>query len=150
MGENLKIKLLSVIDLEAQKMLTYYVSPRLAHRLAKMDDSRFPDVHIPMDVVQDGDDYIITALLPGISAEDLTIEVLENKVSISGEFPGDENEDIHYLLRERPSGKFSRTLRLPILLDDKGAEAEVKDGVLHLRIPQAEEAKAKQVKVTAK
>ena len=133
-------------------MLTYYVSPRrrLAHRLARMNDSRFPDVHIPMDVIEDGEDYIITALLPGISGEDVSIEVLENKVSISGEFPVDENEEIRYLLRERPSGKFSRTLRLPLLLDDKGAEAEVKDGVLRLRIPQAEETKAKQIKVKAK
>jgi HSP20 family protein len=133
-------------------MLTYYVSPRrqLAHRLAHMNDSRFSDVHIPMDVVQDGEDYIITALLPGISAEDLSIEILENKVSISGEFPVVDGEDARYLLRERPSGKFSRTLRLPLLLDDKGAEAEVKDGVLSLRIPQAEETKAKQIKVKAK
>jgi len=118
--------------------------------MARMSDSRNPDVYIPMDVIQEGDDYVITALLPGISADELTIEVLENKVSISGEFPVDENEDTHYLLRERPSGKFSRTLRLPILLDDKGAEAEVKDGVLRLRIPQAEEAKAKQIQVKAK
>jgi HSP20 family protein len=133
-------------------MLTYYISPRhrLAHRMARMSDSQTPDVYIPMDVIQDGDDYIITALLPGISAEGLTIEVMENKVSISGEFPADENEETHYLLREVPSGKFSRTLRLPVLLDDKGAEAEVKDGVLRLRIPQAEEAKAKQIKVKAK
>ena len=133
-------------------MLTYYVSPRhrLAHRMARMNDSRFPDVHIPMDVIEDGEAYIITALLPGISAEDVSIEVFENKVSISGEFPADENEDTRYLLRERPSGKFSRTLRLPLLLDDKGAEADVKDGVLSLRIPQAEETKAKQIKVKAK
>lgn len=133
-------------------MLTYYVSPRrrLAHRLAHMNDSRFSDVHIPMDVVQDGEDYIISALLPGISAEDLSIEILENKVSISGEFPVNDSGDVRYLLRERPSGKFSRTLRLPLLLDDKGADAEVKDGVLSLRIPQAEETKAKQIKVKAK
>ncbi|MGD8457481.1 MAG: Hsp20/alpha crystallin family protein [Anaerolineales bacterium] len=132
-------------------MLTYYVSPRrhLAQRLARLNDSRYPDVHIPMDVIEEGDDYIITALLPGISAEDLNIEVLENTVSISGEFSVDGDEETRYLLQERPSGKFSRTLRLPVLLDDKGAEAEVKDGILRLRIPQAEEAKAKLIKVKA-
>jgi HSP20 family protein len=102
-----------------------------------------------MDVIEEGDDYIITALLPGISAEDLNIEVLENTVSISGEFSVDGDEETRYLLQERPSGKFSRTLRLPVLLDDKGAEAEVKDGILRLRIPQAEEAKAKLIKVKA-
>ena len=133
-------------------MMTYYVSPRhrLAQRLARMNDTRYPDVHIPMDVIEDGEDFVITAILPGISAEDVTIEVLENKVSISGEFPVDDREDVRYLLRERPSGKFSRTLRLPLILDDKGAEAEYKDGLLSLRIPQAEETKAKQIKVKAK
>jgi len=133
-------------------MLTYYVSPRhrLAHRLARLNDTRIPDVHIPVDVGKDGEEFIITALLPGISAEDVSIEILEDTVSISGEFPVETNEDVRYLLRERPSGKFSRSLRLPHILDNDSASAEVKDGVLSLRVLQAEETKAKQITVKAK
>ncbi len=133
-------------------MLTYYVSPhrRLAHRLAHLKDTRYPDVHIPLDVVKDGEEFVITALLPGISAEDVSIEILEDTVSLSGEFPVETKEDARYLLRERPSGKFSRALRLPHLLDKDSASAEVKDGVLSLRVLQAEETKAKQIKVKAK
>lgn len=132
--------------------MTYYISPRrrMARRMAQMSDSRHPDVHIPVDVIVDGDDYLITAYVPGISAEDVKIEVLEDTISISGEFAVEENEDAEYLLRERPSGSFSRKLRLPLLLDTAGAEAEVKDGVLSLRVPQAEESKAKQIKVKVK
>jgi HSP20 family protein len=122
----------------------------MARRLAQLSDSRYPDVHIPVDVIVDGDDYLITAYVPGISAEDVKIEVLEDTISISGEFAVEENEDAEYLLRERPSGSFSRKLRLPLLLDTSGAEAEVKDGVLSLRVPQAEETKAKQIKVKVK
>jgi HSP20 family protein len=133
-------------------MLTYYVSPRrrLAHRLARLNDTRYPDVHIPVDVVREGEEFVITALLPGISAEEVSIEILEDTVSISGEFPVEADEDVRYLLRERPSGKFSRSLRLPHLLEEDSASAEVKDGVLSLRVLQAEETKAKQIKVKAK
>jgi HSP20 family protein len=133
-------------------MLTYYVSPRrrLANRLSRLNDSRFSDVHIPVDVAKDGEEFVITALLPGISAEDVSIEILEDTVSISGEFPVEANEDFRYLLRELPSGNFSRVLRLPHLLDKDSASAEVKDGVLSLRVLQAEETKAKQIEVKAK
>ena len=52
-------------------MLTYYVNPRrrLARRLAQLNDSRHPDVYVPVDVIVDRDDYLITAFLPGVSAE---------------------------------------------------------------------------------
>ena len=59
-------------------MLTYYVNPRrrLARRLAQLNDSRHPDVYVPVDVIVDGDDYLISAFLPGVSAEDVNIEVI--------------------------------------------------------------------------
>jgi HSP20 family molecular chaperone IbpA len=65
-------------------MLTYYVSPqrRLARRLAHLNDTRFADVHIPVDVIKDGEEYVITALLPGISAEDVAIEILEDTITL--------------------------------------------------------------------
>ncbi len=130
-------------------MLTYYVNPRrrLARRLAQLNDSRHPDVYVPVDVIVDGDDYLISAFLPGVSAEDVNIEVIEDTVSISGEFSAEENEDVRYLLQERPNGRFHRKLRLPGLLEAADSEAEVKDGVLSLRVPKAEESKAKKIKV---
>lgn len=133
-------------------MVTYYVSPRrrFAHRHVPATDAQRPDVQIPVDVIVDGDDYRISALVPGIKAEDLKIEIMEDVVSIQGEFTSEESEDIKYLRRERPTGTFGRTMRLPTMLNSAGAEAEVIDGVLHLRVPKAEEAKAKQIKVKTK
>ena len=133
-------------------MSTYYISPRrrMARRYMPAADSPRPDVYIPVDVVADDEAFRVTALVPGISAEDVKIEVLEDIVSIQGEFPVIEDEDASYLLRERPSGSFSRKLRLPSALDAAGAEAEVKDGILILSVPKAEEAKAKHIKVKAK
>ncbi len=133
-------------------MLTYYISPRrgMLRQYANASERQNTEVHIPVDVVAEGDDYMITALVPGVSVDSVQIEILENVVSISGEFAQVEDEEVKYLLRERPSGKFSRSLRLPTLLNASGAKAEVTNGVLSLRVPKAEEAKAKQIKVIAK
>jgi len=122
----------------------------MARQMRRSDVER-PAVHIPMDVAVNGDDYLISAFVPGVSAEELQIEILEDVVSIKGEFPVVEDvEEINYLRRERPTGSFARTLRLPTSLNAAEAEAEVVNGILQLRVPKAEEAKAKQIKVKAK
>ena len=132
-------------------MTTYYVAPRnrMIRRYRELDAQR-PDVQIPLDVIAEGDDYLLVAYIPGVNAEDLQIEVLEDIVSIKGEFIDETSEDTKYLRRERPTGKFARSMRLPAMLNASGAEAEVINGVLKLRVPKAEEAKAKQIKVKVK
>ena len=130
-------------------MVTYYVSPRSMARKARNEAER-PAVYIPMDVAVNGDDYLIKAYVPGVSAEDLQIEILDDVVSIRGEFAETEDvEGISFLRRELSSGSFGRTLRLPTSLNAGKAEAEVVNGILHLRVPKAEAAKAKQIKVKA-
>ena len=131
-------------------MLTYYV-PRRMHRYYRDAEETRSEIHIPVDVIAEGDDYVISAYVPGIEADALDIEILEDTVTIKGEMVAPEaDQDVRYLLRERPFGNFSRTLRLPKALDAEKAQAEIKAGVLSLRIPQAEYAKAKQIAVKAK
>jgi len=60
------------------------------------------------------------------------------------------DENANYLMQEIPGGKFCRTINLPDVLDASKADAEMKDGVLILRVPKAEEAKPKTIKITAK
>lgn len=132
-------------------MTTYFISPRsrMLRQYREMDSQR-PDVQIPLDVIAEGDDYILTAYVPGVKAEELQIEILEDVVSIKGEFIDESTEDTKFLRRERPTGSFARSMRLPTLLNASGAEAEVINGVLKLRVPKAEEAKPKQIKVNVK
>jgi HSP20 family protein len=120
------------------------------HRRYREMDAQRPDVQIPLDVIAEGDDYILVAYVPGVNADDLQIEVLEDVVSIKGEFHSDLTEDAKLLRSEIPTGKFARSMRLPSLLNAASAEAEVINGVLKLRVPKAEEAKAKQIKVKVK
>ena len=106
---------------------------------------------LPLNVVLSGDTYVITAAVPGLKAEDLHLEVLGDTVTLSGELPAPElGEHDQWLLRERRSGKFVRTLTLPTEVEGAQAEASVEQGVLTVRLPKAETAKPKSIKVLAK
>ena len=98
--------------------------------------------------VRDEDEaFVLTALVPGLKADDLTINILEDIVTLEGEFKQDENE---YLLRELPDGNFRRSLRLPATVNSDKAEAKITDGVLTLRLPKAESARPRKIKIAAK
>lgn len=101
---------------------------------------------LPVDVRDDNDAFVVTAFVPGLTAEELSIEVLENTVSVEGEYKSEEQQ---YLLSELPSGTFRRTLRLPTELDAEKAEATIENGVLTLRLPKAESARPKVIKVAS-
>jgi HSP20 family protein len=96
------------------------------------------------NVRDEEDAFVLTALVPGLKADDLTINILEDVVTVEGEFKQDENE---YLLRELPSGSFRRSLRLPAAVNSEKAEARITDGVLTLRLPKAESARPKKIKI---
>ena len=94
----------------------------------------------------EGEAYVLTAFVPGLKAEDLKIQVLDDVVSIEGTFPGDETE---YLLRELPAGSFRREMRLPSPLEPEKVEAKIADGILTLRLPKADTARPRTIKINA-
>lgn len=97
-----------------------------------------------INVQEEDDAYILSALVPGLKAEDLNIQVLEDVVRIDGEYKAEEND---YLVREIPSGSFTRTLRLPSVIDADQVEANIADGVLTLTLPKAESARPKKISI---
>lgn len=120
-----------------------------AERLVRNTGTADYDVHIPMDVYMNDDAYIVEALVPGISANDIEIEIVDQTLSIRGEFPHP-SEDVKYIRKERAYGKFERVLRLPKSVDSQNINAHLENGILTLRIPKAEEAKPKHIKVKVK
>ncbi len=108
------------------------------------------DVLVPMNVKVEKDAYVIELIVPGLLAEDIAIEVVEDVVDIQGEFPQIEEEGVKYLRQERPTGKFHRRIKLPTLLDVKAANAHIEQGILFLRVPKAEESMPRTIKVKAK
>lgn len=107
-------------------------------------------VAFPLDVQAEEDAYILTAMLPGVNAEDLNVQVINDAITIQGEFKKEEDEKTTWLLSEIPTGRFYRELTLPVPLDVAKVEAHLKDGILTLRVPKAEEARPKSIKVVAK
>jgi HSP20 family protein len=105
------------------------------------------EIFFPVDVAAETDAFVLTALLPGIKAEDLDIQIANETVSLQGELTNHRDEKGSYLLLERPVGHFSRVLTLPAELDAAHAEASLEDGVLTLRVPKAETARPKSIKV---
>ena len=108
------------------------------------------DVHVPLDVVDEKDTFVIYATVPGLIADEIDIEIVNDTVDIRGEFKKDENEDVEYLRSERPIGTFRRFLRFSTKLDAAKAEAKLDNGILTLRLPKVEEALPKTIKVKTK
>ena len=133
--------------------MTFYLQPFPIHRhtprrslSVRMADEAV-EHSLAADIRDEEDAFVLTALVPGLKADDLTINILEDVVSIEGEYKQDENE---YLMRELPSGKFHRSLRLPAAVNSDKAEAKIADGVLTLRLPKAESALPKKIKIAVK
>jgi HSP20 family protein len=132
--------------------MTYFIAPHPYHiarrwaRLANSQEAAY-DLTLPVDIREENDSFMLSALVPGLKPEDLNVQILEDVITIEGEFKSDEKE---FLIRELPHGSFHRTLRLPAILDSAKSEAKITDGVLTLRLPKVESARPTTVKVTVK
>ncbi len=107
------------------------------------------EIHVPLDVIVENDAYVIELIVPGLEPDDVEIEIVEKTIEIQGEFISPE-EDVKYLRKELPSGKFRRVIQLPKLLNMEKSEANLENGILSLRVPVAEEALPKSIKIKAK
>jgi HSP20 family protein len=104
---------------------------------------------VPLDVVQQGDNFIIHASLPGIKPDNIDVSIEDNVLTIRGQSAHEsEHKEGNYLMRERRSGSFYRALRLPDTVDTDQAQPHYEHGVLSITIPKAESKKAKQLKVS--
>jgi len=107
-------------------------------------------VFFPMDIKVDDEAYTISALLPGVASEDLNITFVNDTLNIQGELKNKYDENATYILQERPYGQFYRSISLPESVDAAKVEASLTNGVLTLRVPKAEKAKPKTIKVLSK
>jgi HSP20 family protein len=101
-----------------------------------------------MDLVETGDHFVLRADLPGMSEEDVNIEVEERVLTISGERKAEhsENKDGYHRV-ERAFGSFSRSLTLPEGVDAEAVAASFDRGVLEVRIPKPEERKPRKISI---
>src|SRR5204862_5772928 len=95
-----------------------------------------------MDLVETDDHLVLRSDLPGLSKDDVNIEVKDGVLTVSGERKAEHEEKAGGFYRvERAFGGFSRSLSLPQDVDANSIAAEFTDGVLEIRIPKPEERK---------
>ncbi len=105
--------------------------------------------HFAFDMYETGDDYVITAALPGLKPEDLDLSVQGNVLTISGEVKPVEHEGQHtYHVRERRYGRFSRQVVLPAGIQGDRIQATLENGILTLHVPKAEEMKPRRIQIS--
>jgi HSP20 family protein len=101
-----------------------------------------------MDLVETDDHYLLTADLPGMKQDDVSIEFNDGTLTIAGERKIEyERKDKGFFRLERSFGKFSRSLTLPEGVDPDRIEAAFHDGVLDVRIPKPEQRKPRRIQV---
>ncbi len=101
-----------------------------------------------LDMHEDKDNIVVHAELPGMKKEDIDISLHNDCLSISGERKSEkEHKDAEVYRSERFTGRFQRTVTLPVAVDAEKVTAFYKDGVLTITLPKTEEAKPKHIDV---
>jgi len=103
---------------------------------------------LPLDVSESDQAYTVRASIPGISPEEMEINVQNNVLTIRGETKNEEErQGDRWHLRERRMGQFQRTITLPNNVDPNQVGAVYENGVLTLNLPKTEEAKPRRINV---
>ena len=107
-------------------------------------------VSMPVDLWETKDAYHLRADLPGLTAEDIEINVTGDMVSVAGETKATTDvANEGWIRQERRTGKFQRTFTLPVQIDSNAVTATFTNGVLELALPKSEAVKPKTVKISA-
>ncbi len=103
---------------------------------------------LPVDAYSTEDAIVLIADVPGLKPEDVSVTLEGDTLTLSGEFKGEHNVQ-NFLMRERPVGRFERTLTVNTPIDPNKLEATVEYGVLRVTLPKAEAVKPRQIAVKA-
>ena len=103
-----------------------------------------------VDIFETDREITLLADLPGVTAENLTIDLRESTLTLTGEVESTGGADEEGLLLEYETGKYNRHFSLSNLIDQSKIDAKLNDGVLRLTLPKVEEATPRQIKVKAR
>ncbi|MDH5296845.1 MAG: Hsp20/alpha crystallin family protein [Nitrospirota bacterium] len=101
-----------------------------------------------VDLYEGKEEVVLKAEVPGLSKEDIKIDLTDSMVTISGEKKKEEEvKEEAYTYSERSYGSFSRSLQLPCAVKADKAKATFKNGILEVKLPKTEDAKKRHVTV---
>ena len=103
----------------------------------------------PVDIYETDDALVLVADVPGVSKDDVSIEIHQNTLMLRGQHKHEADvKDEHSHRVERAYGTFHRSFVLPTMMDQEKVQATYHDGVLELRLPKLEAAKPKRIAIT--
>src|SRR5574340_810775 len=109
---------------------------------------RWQEPAIPVEVQELDNAYLVTAELPSVKKEDIDISIAGNQITISAEAKQAKMvENAKEWCNERSFGKFSRTVQLPLEIEENGADASYADGLLHLALPKKPSSMTKRLEI---
>jgi len=103
----------------------------------------------PIDISERENEFVVRTDLPGVKKQDINVTLENGVLTISAEYKkeDEQKQGDRVIRQERRAGRFVRSLRLGVPIDEKQIKASYKDGVLELLLPKAEEAKPKKINV---
>ena len=102
---------------------------------------------VPMDVLMEGENVLVQASLPGVDPKDIQVTIEDGVLTIRGKTAEEREHRNGYMLRERRTGSFYRSIRLPDSVDAEKAEPTYENGVISIAFPKLEAKKAKQLEI---
>ena len=112
--------------------------------LAAVWEGRLPK----LDVIDRDNEVVVRAEVPNVKKDDLEISVTGDLFTIKGQTKREEKEEKgDYYRCEVSEGSFSRTVTLPAMVDEAGAKAQLKDGMLEVTLPKTEKSKKRAIKI---
>ncbi|MBN1848876.1 MAG: Hsp20/alpha crystallin family protein [Deltaproteobacteria bacterium] len=114
------------------------------------EQTRPGPVFIPVvDIFETEKELTLLADMPGVKAENLNIDINKGVLTLIGDVQPPEAKGETEVWREYRTGKYQREFHLSDIIDQAKIEAELKDGVLRLRLPKIEAAKPRKIAVKA-
>lgn len=103
---------------------------------------------LPLDVTRDDSEVVIRTSVPGVDPKDIKVTVGDGVLTIAGSSASEEDaESDGYVLCERRSGRFARSVRLPDYVDADKAESSYEHGVISITLPKTEAAHSKRLEI---
>lgn len=100
-----------------------------------------------VDIAEDANQYLINVELPGIKPEQVQVELEDQVLKVSGEKQRVEEEGKTWRYRERATGQFSRSFRLPEDADRNNVNARFENGLLLVTIPKQEQTQPRKIEI---
>ena len=120
---------------------------RTMESIFREESGNFTGVYPPVNMSEDEEALYVRAELPGVSAKDVDVSIEGDNLILRGERKIESAQDVNYHRRERAAGTFRRIMTLPVRVNPAKVSAKMKNGVLNIVLPKAEEAKPRQISV---